>query len=752
MLFNSKWIYYETGEYKSADDMYGNPSPYFRKTFSVSKKVKKATLFASALGVFKLYINGCEVSNDYLSPGWVNYRKKLPFLRYDVTDKISENNAIGAVLGDGWAVGHLGSNYAFKRNGYSERIEFTAMLRIEYEDGSSEEIATDETWHATKGSILRSDIYMGEYVDNRLNIGDFSSFDYDDSAWDTAQESIFKFSRNLYLDEVIIPPVVVKHTFKPTLIRKRDNTYLYDVTQNISGVLRCTFKGDEGSKVILRHGELLADGELYTANLRKAEATDTYILSGDDEEVFRPLFTFHGFRYAELEVTGNVEILDITAEVMYTDLASTGNFSCSDEIVNKVYQNALWGQRDNFLNVPTDCPQRDERLGWTGDAQIFCQSAMFNMDCRKFFEKYLADIRDEQLGNGVITAVAPMPPVGTYAYTGHDAAAGWAEAIGEIPYVHYRMYGDKKIIRDNLPALKKLLDYYETESPNFIRSGEKGYGDWLSLGNRTDLSVVSTLYYARAAFLAKELCGIIGDYEEDYYARLYSNIKNAFCKKFIDEDGKIFSDTQSAYVIAYSFGVIDKEYARKNLERKFIEDGGKLTTGFLGIRFLLPTLCDVGLGNVAYHLITNREYPGWGYSVVNGATTIWEHWDSFTEENGIKKGMNSFNHYSLGSCTQWMYEYCLGIRPDIENPRCKKVKFAPYFDLTGKITFAKGHYDTDYGRISAEWKREGDEFSYTVSMPQEIECEFEFSDMEITSRKNENGEYHFKLIAERSEI
>ena len=749
MLFNSKWIYYETGEYKSCDDQYGNPSPYFRKAFILSGNVIKATLFASALGVFKLYLNGEEVSNDYLSPGWVNYGKKLPYVRYDVTGMLTVNNAIGAVLGDGWAVGHLGSNYAFKRNGYSDRIEFTALLRIEYKDGSIEEIATDTTWKATKGAILRSDIYMGEYVDNRLNIGDFSSFDYDDSDWDHAEESVFKFSRNLYLDEVIIPPVVVKHTFKPILISGRDNTYLYDVTQNIAGVLRCTFTGERGAKVVLRHGELLLDGALYTENLRKAEATDTYILSGEKEETFRPLFTFHGFQFAEIETEGNVEIVDITAEAMYTDLAPTGHFSCSDEIVNKVYQNALWGQRDNFLNVPTDCPQRDERLGWTGDAQIFCQSAMFNMDCRKFFEKYLADIRDAQLGNGIIPAVAPTPPVGTYAYTGHDASAGWAEAIGEIPYCHFRMYGDKKIVRDNLPALKKLLDYYETENPDFIRSGEKGYGDWLSLGNKTDLGVVSTLYYLRAAFLAKELCGIIGDYEEDYYAKLYSNIKDAFCKKFIDEDGKIFSDTQSAYVIAYSFGVIDKESARINLERKFIEDEGKLTTGFLGIRFLLPTLCDVGLRNMAYHLMTNREYPGWGYSVMNGATTIWEHWDSFTEENGIKKGMNSFNHYSLGSCTEWMYEYCLGIRPDIENPGCKKVKFAPYFDLTGKISSAKGHYDTDYGRIDAEWKKLDECYTYEVLLPEVIECEFEFKDMTVLSSKNESGRYYFELAQKK---
>jgi len=747
MIFESKWIYYETGEYKSADDKYGNPAPYFRKVFSIKKEVRKVTLFASALGVFKLYLNGKEVFADYLSPGWVDYSKKLPFVSYDITEMVQKDNAIGAVLGDGWAVGHLGSNYAFKRNGYSDRIEFTALIRIEYIDESIDEISTDETWKASSGAIQRSDIYMGEYVDNRLDLGNFSDFAYDDSAWSDAELSTFKFSRNLYLEEVKIPPIVVKQTFEPTLVREKDNVYLFDVSQNISGVLRCEFEGESGTEIVIKHGELLSEGKLYTENLRKAEATDTFILSGNGVEVFRPLFTFHGFRFAEITITGNAKIVGIVAEAMYTDLDSSGSFSCSDEIVNKIYQNALWGQRDNFLNVPTDCPQRDERLGWTGDAQIFCQSAMFNMDCRLFYEKYLADIRDAQLGNGVIPAVAPLPPVGSYAYTGHDAAAGWCEAIGEIPYTHYKMYGDKKIVRDNLPALKKLIDYYQVESPEYIRKDVKKYGDWLSLGNPTDLSVISTLYYARAAELAYKLCSIIDDYEEDYYAELYGKIKNAFRNEFIDAEGKILSDTQSAYVIAYSFGIITLEETRKQLIRKFQEDDGKLTTGFLGIKFLLPTLCDIGRSDIAYDLITSTEYPGWGYSVVNGATTIWEHWDSYTEKNGIKKGMNSFNHYSFGSCTEWMYSYCLGIRPSIEGPGCKRIEFIPYFDLSGRITFAKGDYETDYGRVLVKWERKDEVFNYSVTIPEDITYKFDFPGMEIIKYIKKENTYEIMLKA-----
>lgn len=743
MLFRSDWITYQTGPIQTADDPYGSPCPYFRHRFSLSGTISKATLYVSALGVYKLYLNGKPLTEEYLSPGWVDYRKKLPFVRYDVTQQLQSDNAIGVILGDGWAVGHLGSNYSFKRCGYSSIPEFTAYLKVEFEDGRCEEIKTDGTWRASKGEILRSDLYMGEYVDHRLDLGNFSAPDYDDSQWDYAEVPVFKFTRNLYLDEMPIPPIVVKHTFTPTLVSQTENVLLYDVSQNIAGVVRCVFRGERGAKIILRHGELLSEGKLYTENLRKAECTDTYVLSGEGEETFRPLFTFHGFRYFTVEIIGNAEILALTAEAMYSDLPSTGDFVCSDEITSKLYQNALWSQRDNFLNIPTDCPQRDERLGWAGDAQIFCQSAMYNMDCRAFFAKYLADLRDAQLGNGLVTAIAPAPPVGTYAYQGREAA-GWSEAIAEISCCHYKMYGDKKIIRDNLFATKRLLDHYELESPDYIRVDEGMYGDWLNLDAPTDLVVLATLYYARLAKLATKMCHILGDFEEERYAQLYENIKQAFIKKFIS-DGKIFSDTQTAYFLAYNFGIISADMAKENLVRKFRESNQKLNTGFLAIKYALSTLCRLGMQDLAYKLITDRDYPGWGFSIVNGATTIWEHWDSFTYEHGIRKGMNSFNHYSFGSCTEWMFEYCLGIQPDEEHPGCRKVNFNPYMDRTGKINFAKGHYDTDFGRIDVSWERSGNVYHYCVQLPADIAFAFHFPNMQILEQAHTDTCHTFKL-------
>lgn len=745
MLITSKWITYPTGEPKGLEDKYGNPSPYFRHSFRLEKKPVKAVLSMTALGVYKVYINSQEVSNDYLSPGWTEYRKHIALIRYDVTHLLKEHNGIGVVLGDGWAVGHLGSHITFKRTGYSDKVEFTAELRVEFEDGTYQLIQTDDSWKATQGAIRRSDIYMGEYIDTRLDVGDFSAADYDDSAWDQAQLEEFRFSKNCYLQEAINPPTVVKHTIVPELVKQEGNCYYYDLSQNISGVLRCVFEGARGTKIVIRHAELMVDGKLYTENLRKAEATDTFILSGNGEEVFRPLFTFHGFRYASITVYGQATIKSVIAEAMYTDLKATGSFECSDPVVTRVYQNVLWSQRDNFINVPTDCPQRDERLGWTADAQVFCKSAMFNMDCRMFYKKYMQDMRDVQFGNGAMPAVAPLPHIGFFDYHGRECAAGWAEAVAEIPYFHYQMYGDKTVIRDNLFAMKRLLDYYQTENPDHIRRIYAGWGDWLNCGADMDMAVVATLFYARAAYDAWKLGEVIGDFESERYHALYETVKAAFRKEFMDAEGKILSDTQSCYLISYNFGIISAEEAKTHLVRKLQEDNGHLTSGFLGIKFLLPTLCELGLQDNAYQILTSRDFPGWGYSVRHGATTIWEHWDSYTVENGIRPGMNSFNHYSLGSCVEWMYEYCLGIRSDFENPGFKKLTLRPYMDRTGKLTWAKGHYDTDCGTVEVSWKVENGTYTYTATVPDAIDHDFDFGDLEIINKSKTGQTYTFTL-------
>lgn len=687
MLFDrAEWIMFQTGEKKDALSGYGNPAPYFRAVFVCDGKVKKATWSVSAIGVFKAYINGKEADDDYLSPGWTDYRVRIPYMVYDVTDKIQKNNALGIVAGDGWAVGKVG-NCMFRCNYYDE-IEVIASLKIEYLDGRVQYVNTGRNWKASSGEIVRSDLYMGEYIDKRLSLGDFSVYGYDDSNWQNAKINTEVYwgwpVTSQYLQKAIAPKTTVKHMLTPQLMFKKENKFYYDFKQNFAGVASVVVSGERGAALVLRHAEMMIDGALYTENLRRAEATDTFVLAGDKEEYFRPLFTFHGFRYLEITVTGNAEIKEVKGLVMYSDLKETGSFSCSDDTVNKIYNNAVWSQRGNFINVPTDCPQRDERLGWTGDAQVFCGSAMFNMDCKAFFEKYLADVRDAQLGNGGIPGMAPVIP--HYNYTcerQYINAAGWGDVITVLPYTHYVMYGDKKVIKDNIANCKRFLKFSINNSENCILPADNNWGDWLSVGNDSDKSALATMFFANSALLTAKMCGIIGDDDAGYYYGLYQDIKKAFRKEFIGGNNVIASDTQTCYLLAYAFGLMTAEEVKDNLLRAIRRKNDHLSTGFLGIKHLLPVLCELGEEALAYKILTNKTYPSWGYTIENGATTIWERWNSYTIEHGLNDpGMNSFNHYSLGSCVEWMFKYCLGIMPGEKPDEAgfKKITLRPFFD------------------------------------------------------------------------
>lgn len=736
MLFsNAQFISYPTGEKKDAYSKYGNPCPYFRKTFCINKEINKALLYASAIGVFKAYINGQEVDSDFFSPGWTDYRVNIPYMVFNVTDKIKTNNAIGIVAGDGWAVGCMG-NYMFRCN-YFDEIEIIASLQIEYDDGTIEYINTDESWKASSGEIIRSDIYMGEYIDRRKTLGNFSEYDYDDSNWgNIIYQSSAKYqgvATPQYLKKAIAPKTTVKHILDAEFMYNKDGKLLYDFKQNFTGVAKAVINGQEGSKITFRYGEMLNnDGSLYVGNLRRAEATDIYILNGEIDQIFRPLFTFHGFRYMEVDIEGKAELTEIKGLAMYTDLEETGSFECSDKIVSKIYQNTVWGQRGNFLNVPTDCPQRDERLGWTGDAQIFCGSAMFNMDCKTFFEKYICDVRDSQLSNGGVPSIAPVVPHANYTTERHfHNAAGWGDVMTVIPYEHYLMYGDKKIISDNMYSIKRFIDFSINNSENYIRPAEYNFGDWLSIGEETDKSVLNTMYFAYSTLLTAKMCKILNDADAAFYYDLYKKIKNSFRNTFIDKDFKIKSDTQTCYLLAYSFGLLTNNEVKSNLLNTIHRSNDHLSTGFLGVKFLLPVLCDIGESKLAYKLLTNKTYPSWGYSVVNGATTIWERWNSYTKEKGFEREtMNSFNHYALGSCCEWMFKYCLGIMPSAKPYEAgfKKIILKPYFDINGIITSAKGSYNSINGKIDISWNKQNDCYIYKAVVDGNIKTEFDFSE------------------------
>ncbi len=742
--YDALWINYETDEWKGYLSKYGNPCPYFRKQFSLKdKKVVSATLAASAIGVFKAYINGVEVDDDYMSPGFTDYRKRIPLIEYDVTDKLKKDNAVVIVAGDGWAVGNMGNKML--RCNYFPRIQIIAKLTVVYEDGEKQCVVTDGSWRACDGEIRRTDNYMGEYIDHRYALArEDYLFGSDDCKWRKVKVMTGTSHEQALLCAETAPRVKTMHVLSASEISGNERTRIYDFKQNFTGVIRLKAKGESGAKITVRHGEMLdGDGSLYTENLRKAEATDVFVLSGNGEEEFRPLFTFHGFRYAEITVTGKAEVLSVIGEAMYSSLDKTGEFECSDGDVNKLYSNIVWGQRSNFLSVPTDCPQRDERLGWTGDAQIFCGTAMYNMDCRGFYKKYVQDMIDAQLGDGAVGGIAPIVPHadGTFE-SGRTASAGWADAMAVLPYEYYLMYGDKKTLKYHLTFAKRHVEYCKMQSDELIRPVDVNYGDWLSVksgrhdethiavaaNSETDKDLLATEYFAYSALLVAKMCEIVGDDEASEYYELFENIKSAFRKRFL-VGGKLVSHTQTAYLLAYAFSLMSADEVKSHLLDTVHSENDTLTTGFLGVKFLLPVLCELGESALAYKILTYRGYPGWLYSVVNGATTIWERWNGYTIEHGFGEvAMNSFNHYSLGSCGEWMFKYALGIVPELSGAGFKKLTLRPYVDLSGKITSMKGSYDSVMGKISVSWRVEDGVVYYDADVPAAIDLAFDIPD------------------------
>ncbi len=718
MIFDgAKWISNGVREYVGrVKGVHGNPAPYFRKDFTVRKGLVKATLYATAKGVYEAYINDTFASDELLTPGFTNYNKVIQYQKYDVTDKLRKGkNTLGAVVAEGWYAGEL----AFKKQQYfgSWPVCLLMKLVLEYSDGETEEIVTDGSFKTSTGRILASSILDGEVVDNRKPES-FEMFTskVDSERWDNATEEGDDFS---LLSPQTEEPIRFLHRLKGVRVG-HDKGDIYDFGQNAAGVLYLNVKAEEGTKITLRHGEMLDGGKLYTANLRLARCEDVfYCRSG--KQILTPTFTFHGFRYAEVIVeNGSAKIEEIYHNVCHNDLARAGLFDCSSELVNKIYTNALWSQRGNFISVPTDCPQRDERLGWTGDAQIFCVSAMYNADCRRFFARFLRDLRLDQRENGAVPDVSPE----LSGLTGAGTAA-WGDAICVIPYNHYLFYGDRTVLEDNIDAMKKWVEYLRTHSENLIRPAE-GYGDWLSVGEETDKSVLATAYFARSTYLTAKCLDWLGG-DSAYYYFLFGQIKDAFNKRFTDGNGVIKSDTQTCYLLSLAFGLCeDREACFTHLLRTLERRGNRLTTGFVGVSLLLPVLCDFGREDLAYGLILSTDYPSWGFTVKNGATTIWERWNSYTPENGFGDvGMNSFNHYSLGSCVQWMYSYMLGIRPVEKTPGFEEVVIRPVTDPLHRITSASGSYQGENGRIDVEWTDEDGIVTLIVDKPAEMTMHLE---------------------------
>lgn len=700
--------------------------------FHCNKKVTKAELEISALGIFRVEINGREI-DEYFMPGYTNYNKYVMLCAYDITQDILAENHISVTVGDGWFAGRLG--YTSKRALFGEQTRLYAQIHLTYEDGTKETLQTDDSWKVYESEIEYADFFNGEYIDENKRIDGFAAFD--------TLENAKIVEENRRFEPYDMQPVVCIDKITPKQTKKQ-NSILLDFGQNFAGVINFNAKGRKGLKITVKHAEMLSsDGELYMENLRSARCTDTLVLS-DKACKFAPKFTYHGFRYAEITVENGalneVELTEIVGLVLSQGIDRTGYFECSDEIINKVYQNAYWGQLSNFISVPTDCPQRDERLGWTGDTHVFCDSAMFNADCNRFYRSFLKVVSGDCLENGAVPSFAPM------FWFVDEKTCGcpcWGDAIAVIPYMHYLFYGDKGILEENLPQAKQWIEFYQSHlSERGLIEELFTYGDWLSVKEETDKLVMMQCFYGYSLVLVERMCRWLGE-DSSKYKELHERAKSAFRAHLLNADGIVTSDTQTAYLVAYIAEFMTGEEIRIPLKHAIERQGNTLTTGFIGVRFLLPVLSEIGETELAYTLMKNTQYPSWGYSVLNGATTIWERWNGYTSDGGFfNPSMNSFNHYSLGSCVYWMYAYVLGIQPQYG----KGVKIAPKF--SSKLSYARGRYAFTGGEVLVEWRIDDGKVTLEVEQRGEYSIEFNFGERKILSEEQSTGRYRFVLALE----
>jgi alpha-L-rhamnosidase len=709
----------------------GTPA-LFRKEFEVDGAVKRATLYATARGLFELRIGGRRVGDDVFAPEWTDYHKRIHYRTYDVTQLVrSGRNAIGAILGDGWWSGYVGWQEARGRYGSLEN-SLLLQLEIELEGGERVVVSTDASWKCNTGPIISSDFMMGEVYDARRERAGWDSDGFSDADWLSSREVAAPAAR---LVAQRSQPVRVVETLVPVSVNEiRPGVFIYDLGQNITGWVRLRLADvPAGTRVVLRHGERLSpDGTVYTENLRRAKATDMYLARGVKEETWEPHFTFHGFQYVELTgLPKNPGKEAVMGCVVHSATPPAGKFECSHAGVNRLWLNGVWSQRDNFLTVPTDCPQRDERLGWMGDAQVFLRTASYNMDVAAFFTKWMVDVEDAQTAEGVFPDVAPRINEKDR-FVGLDelcGAAGWADAGVIVPWTIWRVYGDRRIIERHWGAMTAWLDWIERNNPDGLRVNALGnnYGDWLCIPSDTTFrthspmkNLLATAYWADDAAKMSRMARELGrGREEQRFQTMFERVRAAFQKEFLRDDGQLTVETQTAYLLALAFNLLPENVRARAAERLVENIRGRdwhLSTGFIGISHLNPTLTLTGHAEVAYRLLLREDYPSWLYPVNHGATTIWERWNGWTEEEGFfKPQMNSFNHYSLGSIGEWLFRHVAGIELEPDVAGFQRFVLRPFI---GKgLSFAKASYTTMHGEIVSDWRRSGSELIWSVRVP-----------------------------------
>lgn len=694
------------------------PAAHLRREFRVDPGILKATVYASAHGLYELRINSHRVGDHELSPGWTDYSRRVQYQTFDVTDMLRQGeNAVGILLADGWWSGYVGFDARRHGNHYGTYPEAWAQILIEYADGTTESVVTDESWRESRGPILYTDLLMGEYRDARKELGGWALPGYDDSLWGPVRAR--RDGMGTLVSMVDEPIRAIERVLAKTVSTDGNGSHLYDFGQNLVGRVELTLGAlADGQRVRFRYGEMLEDGRLYTANLRMAEATDVHVGAKASNNVFKPVFTLHGFRY--LEITGIEDAPEparVTAVVLRNSVPWVGELSTSSADVNQLISNVRWGQRGNFVAVPTDCPQRDERLGWMADAQVFLPTAALNADVASFFTRWLFDVRDAQSVDGSFTDIAPV--VGA---SFADGAPAWGDAGVIIPWHLYRIYGDTRLLAESFSSMRRWVDFIEENNPSLIWTRRTGnnYGDWLQIDAVTPRPVLATAYFARSADLVSRAALELGEAEaHQHYSLLAERIRQSFIEHFVAADATIEGDTQTVYLLAIHFKLLPESSnadLARHLVRTIEAHDGLLTTGFIGVSLLCPVLSAIGRADLAYALLETDRYPSWLYSIRHGATTIWERWDGWTEHGGFQsEEMNSFNHYSLGSVIEWVYKEIAGIDQTPESVAYSHLKVAP--KVGGSLTHVEAHFESSRGRIESGWKLDGTTLTMHLTVP-----------------------------------
>ncbi|MFI0967745.1 glycoside hydrolase family 78 protein [Streptomyces sp. NPDC021080] len=701
------------------------PAALLRRSFITDGEITRARLYITAHGLYVAELNGKRVSDDALTPGWTSYHHRLRYQTYDVTEQVrAGENAIGVQVADGWWRGRVGFVPGW-RDTYGSSLGLLAQLEIDYADGRRQVIPTDEGWRSSTGPIRSADLYEGETYDATMALPGWSCPGFDDQEWGGVHRGECDLTT---LVAPSGPPVrAVEERLPVDTITTPSGRTVLDFGQNLVGRLRIRVCGRRGATVTMRHAEVLESGELGVRPLRTATATDRYILAGDaGGEHWEPSFTCHGFRYAE--VSGDYDELEATAVIYHSDMRRTGWFECSDPLLNRLHENVVWGMRGNFVDVPTDCPQRDERLGWTGDIQVFAPTAAYLFDCAGLLTSWLADLAADQTAEGVVPLFVPRIDF-PGPFPEPVATAGWSDAAVIVPWVLYQRFGDAGLLRRQYPSMRAWVDGVTASlgPAGLFDEPALQLGDWLDPAAppdapwqaETDAHLVATAYRAHVAGLLSRIAAVIGeDADAAKYGELANGVRQAFHDEYVTQGGRIADSGQTGYALALEFALLpdagQRARAARQLVRLVREKGHKVATGFLGTPAICDALTSAGAIDDAYQMLLQTECPSWLYPVTMGATTIWERWDSMLPDGSVNPGeMTSFNHYALGAVADWMHRVVAGLRPGSPGYRSLRIEPRP----GGRISWARTAHCTPYGLAEVAWERAEGELRVDVTVP-----------------------------------